>query len=64
VTREVAQQVAAGNPCWQRQPLLFGRFLDSALDFEPVPIKIGEANAVADQSEVLSSERFSKYAPW
>ena len=52
VAREVAQQVAAWDPCGQREPLLFGRVLDAAFDLEPMPIEIGEANAIADQSRV------------
>jgi hypothetical protein len=50
VTREVAQQIAAGDPRRQREPLLVGRILDTALDLEPVPGEVGEANAIADQS--------------
>jgi len=32
--------------------LLGGRLLDPAFDLVVVPIEIGEANAIADQSEV------------
>jgi hypothetical protein len=54
VTREVSQQVAARDPGRQEKPLLVRRALDAAFDLEPVPIEIGQANAVADQSEVPS----------
>ena len=55
VPREIAQQVAAWDPRRQREPLLVGRVLDAAFDLEPVPIEVGQANAIADQSWVPSA---------
>src|SRR6185295_8312199 len=37
----------------QREPLLRGRLVDATFDFEVVPIEVGEANAIADQGQVL-----------
>jgi hypothetical protein len=63
VAREVAQQVAAGDPRRQREPLLVSRIFDAAFDLEPVPGEVGEANAIADQSvEPLLERRLPKVA--
>ena len=56
VACEIAQQIAAGNPRRQREPLRRRRLVDAALDFEVVPIEVGETNAVADQSQVLRAQ--------
>jgi hypothetical protein len=37
--------------------LLGGRVVDAAFDLEPVPIQIGQTNAVANQSGVPLHER-------
>jgi hypothetical protein len=47
---EVAQQIATGDPRRQGEPLLGSRVVDAAFDLEPVPIQIGQTNAVANQS--------------
>jgi len=53
VAREVPQQVAPGDPGWQREALLGRRVVDAALDLEVMPVKIGEPNAVTNQGQVL-----------
>jgi hypothetical protein len=57
VARKIAQQVAAGNPRRQRESLFLGRRLDAALDLEPVPLQVGEANAITDQTRSLLEQR-------
>jgi hypothetical protein len=49
VACKIPEQVATGDPRRQRKPLLVGRTLDAAFDLEPVPIEVGEANAITDQ---------------
>ena len=63
VPREIAQQVAARDPRRQREPLLVGRVLDAAFDLEPMPIEVGQTNAIADQSSgPLHARRAAKVA--
>jgi hypothetical protein len=49
VPREVAQQVAAGDPSRQRETLFGGGIVDRAIDFEEMPVEVGESDTIANQ---------------
>jgi hypothetical protein len=57
VPREISQQVAAWDPCRQREVLISGGVFDATFDLEMVTIKIGQTDSILDQCSFLRAAR-------